>query len=135
MKDKRKKTKKTKRKSKRKVYSKEITSSLTHPLLRFIIVGCLTTIFQVFLGVQAGEILLCYKDWKDRVVRWLLWAVFLAIVGFLAHVYVIPVNKNLWSLSFALVTTAFALGLLSACYLLVDVARIWRGGPFRIPGR
>ncbi|KAF7399575.1 hypothetical protein HZH68_008167 [Vespula germanica] len=98
------------------------------------ILGCLTTIFQVFLGVQAGEILLCYKDWKDRVVRWLLWAVFLAIVGFLAHVYVIPVNKNLWSLSFALVTTAFALGLLSACYLLVDVARIWRGGPFRIPG-
>ncbi|XP_047353306.1 heparan-alpha-glucosaminide N-acetyltransferase-like isoform X2 [Vespa velutina] len=98
------------------------------------ILGCMTTIFQVFLGVQAGEILLCYKDWKDRVVRWLLWAVFLAIIGFLAHVYVIPVNKNLWSLSFALVTTAFALGLLSACYLLVDVARIWRGGPFRIPG-
>ncbi|XP_014601942.1 PREDICTED: heparan-alpha-glucosaminide N-acetyltransferase-like [Polistes canadensis] len=98
------------------------------------ILGCLTTIFQVFLGVQAGQILLCYKDWKDRVIRWLLWAVFLAIVGFLAHVYVIPVNKNLWSLSFALVTTAFALGLLSACYLLVDVARIWRGGPFRIPG-
>lgn len=98
------------------------------------ILGCLTTIFQVFLGVQAGEILLCYKDWKDRVVRWLLWAVLLAIVGFLCHVYVIPVNKNLWSLSFALVTTAFALGLLSACYLLVDVAKIWRGGPFRIPG-
>lgn len=38
------------------------------------------------------------------------------------------------SLSFVFVTTSFSLAFLSACYLLVDVVKVWNGGPFRIPG-
>lgn len=38
------------------------------------------------------------------------------------------------SLSFVFVTTSFSLAFLSACYLLVDVIKVWNGGPFRIPG-
>ncbi|KAG7207828.1 hypothetical protein KM043_009429 [Ampulex compressa] len=99
------------------------------------ILGCLTSIFHVFLGVQAGVIMMSYKDWKERVIRWLLWAVLFGCVGCALHfTNAIPVNKNLWSLSFVFVTTSFALAFLSGCYLLVDVTRIWRGGPFRIPG-
>ncbi|KAG5326063.1 HGNAT acetyltransferase, partial [Acromyrmex heyeri] len=61
------------------------------------ILGCLTAIFQVFLGVHAGTILMLYKDWKDRVIRWLLWAVFYACLGCAFHfTNTIPVNKNLW---------------------------------------
>ncbi|XP_014484008.1 PREDICTED: heparan-alpha-glucosaminide N-acetyltransferase-like [Dinoponera quadriceps] len=99
------------------------------------ILGYFTTIFQVFLGVHAGVILMIYKDWKERVVRWLLWAALYGVLGCAFHFSnVIPVNKNLWSLSFVLVSTSFALAFLSACYLLIDVTRVWRGGPFRIAG-
>ncbi|XP_012529315.1 heparan-alpha-glucosaminide N-acetyltransferase [Monomorium pharaonis] len=99
------------------------------------ILGCFTAIFQVFLGVQAGIILMIYKNWKKRVIRWLLWAVFYGCIGCALHfTNTIPVNKNLWSLSFVFVSTSFALAFLSGCYLLIDVAKVWRGGPFRIPG-
>ncbi|CAB0037489.1 unnamed protein product [Trichogramma brassicae] len=99
------------------------------------ILGCLTSIFQVFLGVQSGQILREHKSWKARVSRWLSWACILGVVGAALHyTHAVPVNKNLWSISFALVTTSFSLVLLSISYLLVDAAALWNGGPFRIPG-
>lgn len=59
--------------------------------------GCLTAILQVFLGVHAGVILMLYKDWRGRVVRWLLWATLYGCAGCALHfTQVISVNKNLW---------------------------------------
>ncbi|XP_011501463.1 PREDICTED: heparan-alpha-glucosaminide N-acetyltransferase-like [Ceratosolen solmsi marchali] len=99
------------------------------------VLGCLTSIFQVFLGIQAGQILCHYEDWKNRIARWLVWALIFGVIGLSLHfTEIIPVNKNLWSVSFVMVTTSFSLGLLSACYFLVDVIGVWEGGPFRIPG-
>ncbi|XP_076394063.1 heparan-alpha-glucosaminide N-acetyltransferase isoform X2 [Megachile rotundata] len=99
------------------------------------ILGCLTSTFHVFLGLHAGIIMMTYKDWKERVIRWLAWAAFFSCIGCALHfTNVIPVNKKLWSLSFVFVTTSFSLAFLSACYLLVDVVKVWNGGPFRIPG-
>ncbi|XP_076240972.1 heparan-alpha-glucosaminide N-acetyltransferase [Calliopsis andreniformis] len=99
------------------------------------ILGTLTSTFHVFLGLHAGIIMMSYKDWKQRVVRWLAWAALFGCIGCALHfTNVIPVNKSLWSLSFVLVTTSFSLALLTACYLLVDVVKVWNGGPFRIPG-
>ncbi|XP_033358368.1 heparan-alpha-glucosaminide N-acetyltransferase-like [Bombus vosnesenskii] len=99
------------------------------------ILGTLTAAFQVFLGLHAGIIMMTYKDWKERVIRWLAWAAFFGCVGCVLHfTNLIPVNKKLWSLSFVFVTTSFSLAFLSACYLLVDVVKVWNGGPFRIPG-
>ncbi|XP_063979969.1 heparan-alpha-glucosaminide N-acetyltransferase [Diachasmimorpha longicaudata] len=99
------------------------------------ILGCLTTIFQTFLGVQAGKILRVHKNWRSRVIRWMVLAAIYGGVAAVLHFRnIIPVNKNLWSVSFVLLTTSFALALLTACYLLVDVSRVWNGGPFRIPG-
>ncbi|KAJ8667901.1 hypothetical protein QAD02_009564 [Eretmocerus hayati] len=99
------------------------------------ILGCLTSIFQVFLGVQAGQTMRIYKGWKSRILRWLTWALVLGVIGISLHfTKVVPVNKNLWSISFVMVTTCFSLGLLSASYLFTDVLNIWDGGPFRIPG-
>ncbi|XP_031825637.1 heparan-alpha-glucosaminide N-acetyltransferase isoform X2 [Nomia melanderi] len=99
------------------------------------ILGTLTSTFHVFLGLHAGIIMMSYKDWKERVIRWLAWAAFFGCVGCALHfTNVIPVNKKLWSLSFVFVTTSFSLAFLTACYLLVDVVKVWNGGPFRIPG-
>ncbi|KAJ4441630.1 hypothetical protein ANN_11488, partial [Periplaneta americana] len=104
------------------------------------IMGCLLSVFQVFLGVQAGTTLSFHREWKDRVIRWIAWGTASGAAGTLLCFASkeegwIPVNKNLWSLSFVLVTTCFAFYLLSACYLLIDVKRWWNGSPFFYPGQ
>ena len=82
------------------------------------LLGCLTSIFTVFLGLQAGKTLLAFQDWGSRVRRWLAWSVVLgaaagAFCGFSKDDGLIPINKNLWSLSFALATSAMAYFLLT----------------------
>ncbi|XP_023248345.1 heparan-alpha-glucosaminide N-acetyltransferase-like [Copidosoma floridanum] len=99
------------------------------------VVGCLPSIFQVFLGMHAGQILKAHRAWKGRLLRWLSWAVVYGLVaGALHYTGAIPINKNLWSLSSVMITTCFNLGLLSVFYLVIDVTGAWQGGPFRIPG-
>ncbi|XP_058804497.1 heparan-alpha-glucosaminide N-acetyltransferase-like [Phymastichus coffea] len=99
------------------------------------VLGSLTSIFQVFLGIQAGQTLRDFTRWKERFIRWLSWALILGLFGVALHIFGnVPINKNLWSISFVMVTTCFSLGLLMVCYLLVDVVTVWEGGPFRIPG-
>lgn len=46
----------------------------------------------------------------------------------------IPINKNLWSLSFVLVTSSIAFILLTALYVFIDVLAWWSGAPFRYAG-
>ncbi|XP_044270334.1 heparan-alpha-glucosaminide N-acetyltransferase-like [Tribolium madens] len=103
------------------------------------ILGCLTSIVHVFIGVQAGITLLVYKEHSARLIRWLSWSVFAGIIGgalcgFSKEDGVIPVNKNLWSISFVLVTSCFAFLLLSICYVLIDVKNWWSGKPFLFAG-
>nr|XP_022916136.1 heparan-alpha-glucosaminide N-acetyltransferase [Onthophagus taurus]XP_022916137.1 heparan-alpha-glucosaminide N-acetyltransferase [Onthophagus taurus]XP_022916138.1 heparan-alpha-glucosaminide N-acetyltransferase [Onthophagus taurus] len=103
------------------------------------IFGCLTSIIQVFLGVKAGIILLTIKCYKKRAIRWTFWAFYTGLIGavlcgFSKENGVIPLNKNLWSLSFVLVTSSLAFLLLTFCYLLIDVIKIWNGKPFLFAG-
>ncbi|XP_026476119.1 heparan-alpha-glucosaminide N-acetyltransferase-like [Ctenocephalides felis] len=103
------------------------------------LLGCLTSILQVFLGVHAGVIIVFHKLWKDRMLRWIIWGVVSGLIGgilcgFSKEEGLIPVNKNLWSLSFVFITACFAFFLLSTCYLLIDVLLIWGGNPFLKPG-
>ncbi|KAB7502872.1 Heparan-alpha-glucosaminide N-acetyltransferase, partial [Armadillidium nasatum] len=77
------------------------------------ILGSATTVFQVFLGIQAGQILLIYSDAKSRLKRWSIWSIVTLICSLALSSGVliggpIPVNKNLWSLSFVLITSAAA---------------------------
>ncbi|PIO28852.1 hypothetical protein AB205_0098810 [Aquarana catesbeiana] len=46
----------------------------------------------------------------------------------------IPVNKNLWSISYVTTLSCFAFFLLMIIYFLVDVKQYWKGGPFFYPG-
>ncbi|XP_047022928.1 heparan-alpha-glucosaminide N-acetyltransferase isoform X1 [Helicoverpa zea] len=103
------------------------------------LLGCLTSAVQALLGVQAGATVLLQRSHKARISRWLAWALVFALAGALLAGFsrehgVVPINKNLWSMSFVLVTSACCLILLCFCYTLTDAWRIWGGGPFRAPG-
>lgn len=103
------------------------------------LVGCLTTFLQVFIGLQCGVTLMVYTEWKERVTRLLIWSVVLGILGgslclFSQEGGVIPMNKNLWSLSFVFVTSALAYFLLTIFYILIDVLKWWSGTPLVYAG-
>ena len=72
--------------------------------------------------------------------RWTLWACVLgmaaaALAGFSLNDGPIPINKNLWSLSFILATGAMAFFLLTLLYLVIDVYKFWGGAPLIYPGK
>lgn len=103
------------------------------------LVGCLTTFLQVFIGLQCGVTLMVYTEWKERVTRLLIWSVVLGILGgslclFSQEGGVIPMNKNLWSLSFVFVTSSLAYFLLTIFYILIDVLKWWSGTPLVYAG-
>jgi heparan-alpha-glucosaminide N-acetyltransferase len=101
--------------------------------------GTLTSIVQVWIGVQAGVTMMVYPRASSRLIRWGVWAVVTGGLGALLcgakqNEGWIPVNKNLWSLSFVLVTTSFAFILLSALYIIIDIKKWWSGSPLFEPG-
>lgn len=66
-----------------------------------ILAGSLLSIFQVFLGLVAGNVLLHHKGANARMVRWLVWGTICGVLGTVlcyagAEGAPIPVNKNLW---------------------------------------
>ena len=92
------------------------------------LLGTLTSIFLCWLGVTAGRVLLVYKDWRQRITRWLLWSLVTGLIAgglsaFSQNTGVIPINKNLWSVSFVMATGSMAFLLLSGMYILIDVYR------------
>eukprot|EP00094_Tigriopus_californicus_P008398 TCALIF_08092-PA protein Name:"Similar to Hgsnat Heparan-alpha-glucosaminide N-acetyltransferase (Mus musculus)" AED:0.16 eAED:0.16 QI:217/0.75/0.77/1/0.62/0.55/9/0/556 len=66
------------------------------------ILGCLPSIFHVFLGYQAGQIILSYSGHRQRVTRYLIWflgtgILALGLCGASLNDGPIPINKNLWN--------------------------------------
>ncbi|XP_053689802.1 heparan-alpha-glucosaminide N-acetyltransferase [Sabethes cyaneus] len=101
--------------------------------------GCLPTIIQVFLGLQCGVLILTHTEPLPRIRRLIVWATVLGLLGgilcgFSKNDGWIPVNKNLWSLSYVLATASLAFLLLLICYVLVDVKGFWNGAPFLVAG-
>ncbi|XP_040565697.1 heparan-alpha-glucosaminide N-acetyltransferase isoform X1 [Lepeophtheirus salmonis] len=99
--------------------------------------GTLTSAFQVFLGAQGGFIILSFKnESKTQILfRLLAWGLMFVVFGgtlcgFTLNDGWIPINKNLWSLSYVFITTGLAFILLSILYFIVDMMNIWNGGPF-----
>ncbi|XP_044736049.1 heparan-alpha-glucosaminide N-acetyltransferase-like isoform X2 [Chrysoperla carnea] len=103
------------------------------------LLGTLTCILCVYLGVQAGRIMLTYNTPKARIVRLLAWGIFTGLLGgwlcsFSENKGPIPINKNLWSLSYVLVTSGLAFCGLTIIYILVDITKHWGGRPLFYPG-
>lgn len=103
------------------------------------LVGCLLTIVQVFFGVQCGMILLVHTEWKERIKRWTLWGGICILLGLFLGVVpdgdgIIPINKNMWSLSYVLLTVGVAYLLLTIFYYIIDVKSYWTGIPLVYAG-
>lgn len=101
--------------------------------------GCLLTIVQVFFGVQCGSTLLLFDSPIDRIKRLASWGVSTVLLGcglcqFSINDGLIPINKNLWSLSYVFVTTGFAFILLTVFYVIIDVKQFWSGKPLTFAG-
>ncbi|NXL66358.1 HGNAT acetyltransferase, partial [Chordeiles acutipennis] len=104
------------------------------------ILGTINTIFMAFLGLQAGKIILFYKDQHKQIMsRFFIWSIVMGIISAILtkcskEEGFIPINKNLWSLSYVTTMSCFAFILLLLIYYLVDVRRLWSGAPFFYPG-
>ncbi|KAF5283147.1 hypothetical protein FQA39_LY17405 [Lamprigera yunnana] len=103
------------------------------------IIGTLTSCLLMYMGVQAGHILHTYTNVKTRTIRWVIWGLVMSLLGgilcgFTRNHGLIPINKNLWSLSFVLVVGGMAF-LIEAClFVMVDILRKWGGRPLFYPG-
>ncbi|XP_022915927.1 heparan-alpha-glucosaminide N-acetyltransferase-like [Onthophagus taurus] len=98
-----------------------------------------TSIFLAYMGIHAGRIFSMYASPLQRTVRFLIWGVVTALIGgilcnFSKNGGAIPINKNLWSLSFVLVLGGMAFIIQAFLYVLVDLQRKWGGRPFFYPG-
>lgn len=103
------------------------------------IMNTISMILVVYMGVHAGKILLLYYQCNARIVRWLLWSgVTGLIAGLLCHFDkesgVIPVNKKMMTLSFALTLSCFAFFLYAILHFFVDYKQYWNGAPFIYAG-
>ena len=59
--------------------------------------GCLTTVFQAFLGIQAGSTLRTFSSTRGRITRWAIWGLITGLAGLAIWLAVgIPLNKSLW---------------------------------------
>lgn len=102
--------------------------------------GNFTSIFLTFTGYQCGRILINYKNDKDKLIRWILWGLILAgigtgLCGASKNEGIMPLNKNLWSVSFILLLGGLAFLCIALCYYIVDMKKWWLGWPFIYVGR
>lgn len=103
------------------------------------LLGTINSCFIVFLGLQAGKIFYYFKSVKERVVRFSAWFLFLGIISAVLTKCSmndgwIPVNKNLWSITFVTTLSGMAFFLIPIFYYTVDVKKIWSGAPLYFVG-
>ncbi|KAF5294452.1 hypothetical protein FQR65_LT01578 [Abscondita terminalis] len=103
------------------------------------ILGTFTSCLIMYLGVQAGHILHTYTNVKTRTIRWVIWGLATGLIGcclcgFSKNNGLIPLNKNLWSLSFVLVVGGMAFLIEAYLFVMVDILRKWGGRPLFYPG-
>jgi len=102
--------------------------------------GYLTSIATCFFGVQAGRILLMFNTPDSKLRRWAFWGTAICSVGVIFTEGKIddgwiPINKNLWSVSFTFVTGGAGFIVFLIFYVIVDFIGMWSGAPFSFVGR
>ncbi|XP_038599291.1 heparan-alpha-glucosaminide N-acetyltransferase-like [Tachyglossus aculeatus] len=104
------------------------------------VLGTLNSVVMAFFGLQAGKIILAYRMKPLSILkRFLIWAILLGIISTVLTLGTqnegfIPINKNLWSLSFVTTLSCFSFILLGLMYYIIDVKSWWGGWPFIYPG-
>ena len=108
--------------------------------------------YLVYLGIFFSRIYTHYSGFKSKrplIFRWIAFGVFQFIIALLfqfgkdldekttifsIEAAYLPINKNLWTLSFALLLSSFAYILLSILYIIMDIYQYWEGRPFYFMG-
>ena len=101
--------------------------------------GSISATTLTYLGLTTGRVLVHFRQPEERAVRWVGGGLMLCFVagmlcGFTQDGGWIPVNKNLWSTSFVLLTAGSAMLALTITYFVVDVWKVWTGAPLRFLG-
>ena len=84
-------------------------------------VSTLPAILSAFLGLQFGRVLIEHSDHQARINKWLLYSATLMFIGLLADNLIIPVNKQLWTPSYAILMGGIGGFLLTVTYWIIDV--------------
>ncbi len=84
------------------------------------ILTTVTSVVSCITGILAGQLMLSNKSPQEKVNYLMTAGVFSAIAGYFWG-FGFPVNENLWTSSFVLVTSGFAALLFGAFYFLVDI--------------
>jgi len=77
---------------------------------------------------------------EQRIFRWVTYSIVFGVIagglcGFTQNGGLIPVNKNMWSLSFILTQASTGIIAFIIFYLAIDVFKIWDGKPFHWMGQ
>lgn len=104
------------------------------------ILGILSGVLVVQAGAHATRIMLAYNHARARIMRWVFWSLIFGLAGGALSMFSknggpIPVNKNLWSVSYCLVTSSLALFIQAALYFIVDLKTKWGGRPLYYAGQ
>lgn len=104
------------------------------------ILGCLTSCVLTYLGMVTGHIMIHYQEPIKRIARLTFYALLWALIGLgLCQLSWddgwIPINKNLWSLSYIFVMASICTLAFIFLYIVMDVYDLYSGAPFMYLGR
>ena len=110
--------------------------------------GVLPSTFHVFLGFTVCRALIQSNSASEKIKRMLCWGILYGLAGLILDVAgLIPISKNMWSLSFCLWTSGVASLLLCVLYVWIDCTQCqssrlsafgfskWKGGILRMLGQ
>lgn len=104
------------------------------------ILGTFNSVLLTYLGVRAGRVIIFNKNKSNHILSWLKWAlgclvIYYFLTNFDMEKGLIPVNKNLWTLTFSLLTGCSSFIILSILYYIIDLKQLyWTGNPFNYLG-
>lgn len=103
------------------------------------ILGTFNSVLLTYLGVRAGRVVINRKNELSRLSWWLMWSqaclfIYYLLTGFDTESGLIPVNKNLWTLTYTLITASSSFLMIAFMYYIIDMKQIWSGNPFSYLG-
>lgn len=99
------------------------------------LLGILTSVVLGYFGTIAGRVLLFYQNGIRHSLTFLAWSlVTLVLFGALTQFDMeggfIPVVRNLWTLSFMLISASTAFLILTILCVVIEINEFWNGNPF-----
>lgn len=97
--------------------------------------GLFNSIILTYMGVQAGRATIFYKSQLHHIIVWSIWGLVSLLLYFgltqfdMSNGWV-PVNKNLWTFTYTLITACSSYFILVFLYILIDMKSWWSGNPF-----